>query len=67
VAHEVRQPRPLGPGPALPPFEQQPPRLGQQRLPSLSAQLVDFVAAHLIDRFAHLLGNVKTIEDVKPP
>src|SRR5207244_4611752 len=46
-------------------LEQEPPRLGEQRGSSLLTEGMDFGAAHVIDGIAHVLRDVKAVEDVE--
>jgi len=47
------------------PFQEQPARLGQERLSSLLSEGVDFGPAHLVNRIAHVLGDMKAVQDVE--
>jgi len=65
VAHQVREPHALVGGAMLMSLEQNPAGLGQPGLPAAPPQIVDLRSPHVVDRRAHMLGDVEAVEDVE--
>src|SRR5712691_4809634 len=65
VAHQIREPHALVGGAMLMSLEQNPAGLGQPRLPAAPPQIVDLRSPHVVDRVAHMLGDVEAVEDVE--
>jgi len=65
VLHELAQADTLVARLVLSTFQQQPPRLREERLAPPLPERVDFGAADRVDRVAQVLGDMEPIEDVK--
>jgi hypothetical protein len=59
LLHECAEPRPLPARMIRPPLQEQPSRLGQERLAALFSEGTDLRATHLMIIASHVLGDVK--------
>ena len=64
VLHQIGEPCGLAVGEILRPFEQTPPRLGEDRLPAVSSQLGNFLSSHLINGHVLVPHDVESIKHV---
>src|SRR5215204_1349671 len=65
MLHEFAQATALIPGLVLRSLQQEPARLREEGLTPALSQRVDLGAADLIDRVAHVLGDMKPVQDVE--
>ena len=65
VLDEFVQPGPLLARLIRRPLQEEPARFGQEWLSSLLAKGMDFSPAHLVNRIAHVLGDMKAVQDVE--